>query len=145
MFSMSLFVGLSFVLASISRYTFWPGWLLLEQTITSTFQAKQALLRSIGRLLADPKGLMLWVLCEFVWTWSSWLSFCSSRIFSLITVIFCTIFFSIQLAPSNSENSPKIPLCKQPNRGRFGEVDQGVYIHADLKNLSYGLLHGRLI
>ena len=57
MFSMWLFVVLSFVLVWISRYTFLSGWLMLEQTIRSTFQSKHALLRSIGRLLPDPKGL----------------------------------------------------------------------------------------
>ena len=94
MFSMSHFVVLSFVLVSISWYTFLPGWLMLEQTIPSTFQSKHALPRSIGRLLADPKGLMLWLLCKCVWTWSSWLAFFSSGIFSLITIILCINFFS---------------------------------------------------
>ena len=83
------------------RCTLLPGWLMLEQTIPSTFKAKHALLRSTGRLLTDPKRLMLWVLCKFAWTWSSWLAFCSSGMFSLIRIFFI-IFFSIQLAPSNS-------------------------------------------
>ena len=101
MFSMSLVVGLSFVIASISWYTFLPGWLMLKKTIPSNFHSKHALLRSTGRLFADPKGLMLWVLCKFVWIWSSWLAFFSSGIFSMIK-IFCINFFSIQSASSNS-------------------------------------------
>ena len=154
MFSMWLFVVLSFVLVWISRYTFLSGWLMLEQTIRSTFQSKHALLRSIGRLLPDPKGLMLWVLCKFVWIWSSWLAFCSSGIFSLVTIIFCINFFSIQLAPSNSLGILQRFLYASSliagdlaswTKLFISMLVSNYRLDFYVINLSYGLLHGRLI
>ena len=150
---MSLVVGLSFVIASISWYTFLPGWLMLKKTIPSNFHSKHALLRSTGRLFADPKGLMLWVLCKFVWIWSSWLALFSSGIFSMIE-IFCINFFSIQSASSNSLGILQRFLYVGSLIARDLASQTKVFISMlipnyrldfHVNNLSYGLLHGHLI